>query len=215
MLVVGTVLLIICGMFAGASAPWHRIVVPSSVRHEDKSSVISGQFACFLKGLVFSLASHHSLLYHEATSAVELCIAFELFEFADLAYTHWHGTATVDMTVHHLMHICIGVALFADDSNKNARVGVRLLTQETSTAFLDVFLFARHRHSTMANVSFLCFFLAFFLYRVVGTGILCYELWTTYQFFVVFPAYMLQLWWFRIIVSKLQQRARTYFLSAP
>ena len=213
MFVVGCIATIVCGMFSGAHLSWHRIFPRSSVRDEERSCVISGCVGCCLKGFVFSVASHRLLMSGNMDGALELCSAFELFEVADLVYTHMHGLASWDMTLHHFMHLLIGVPLTISQNEHLLYVGTRLLTQETSTVFLDLFLLSRHRHTLLGNVFFVFFFITFYAYRVIGTGLLCYELWPEYTFAIIFPSYVLQLWWFRLILLKLLRRL--HFLQTP
>lgn len=202
-------------MFSGGRT-LARFVPTSFVAEENKPECISHVILGCAKSIVFSLSAHHALETRDAAYALELGWSFVLFELADLTFMLRHGLCTTDMIAHHLLFI-LGLPPFLVYSNSiELLIGTRLLLHETSSIFLDIFLFTRHREFPfVCNAAFVIFYVTFFWYRVVGTTRLCWEAYAESLVYFLVPVLCLQLWWFGMISHKLWVRVRKHILHAP
>ena len=193
-------------MCIGARVPWNRMLGTESVSNASVSNTI----ACGLKALAFSLFSHQMCLrmwdledpvewFEETRSlGMVLGINFFLWEAIDLVFSVRHNLATRDIVFHHLLYLCVTPIMLATPSPLRCHVGARLLLQETSSVPLNMAWVLRYRSSTIANLLYAVFALTFFVYRIVNmTHLLLWDSRVDLPHRVgMFPAYVLQWWWF-------------------
>ena len=100
---------------------------------------------------------------------VPLVVFFVSFEMVDIVILAWTNRLSVDMGLHHALHILLGTIFLS--TRRFHVVTLMLLSQETSGVFLNPFLLLRNRSmfERQSTVLFCLFAITFCLYRL-GIG---------------------------------------------
>ena len=150
---------------------------PSSVASENRGVYVGQKLAATLKVLVVASLANAQLWYTWrggrfptgwACGGSELAgVVFTAFEVADLLLGGIHGMMDAVYLVHHGLHIVLGLVLAANCMY--CFTAAVLMSQETSTLFLNYVLLIRNRaraHWSFAP-AFVAFAGCFFLWRLV------------------------------------------------
>ncbi len=161
------------------------LVGPSRYEEENRDCAVCHPPVAMLKSICVALSVHMIVLSNldklfavfafgtcvesPLPEIVPVVVFFVSFEMVDIFILAWTNRLSVDMGLHHALHIFLGTIFLS--TRRFYVVTLMLLSQESSGVFLNPFLLLRNRSmfERQSTVLFCLFAITFCLYRL-GIG---------------------------------------------